>query len=131
MLQQAAALELSIDKNDDEELEWLNNLRECIFEAYTGTLQGLREDNQVDAFLPYVPPVLAYLAHVYQDPARTEEVTRGAIGVIGDLGHGLGSKVKKELQVDFVRELIRDCHKSDMESTREVAKWTDSVVSGL
>lgn len=129
ILQQAAGLQ--VDPNDDEQLEYLNQLREGIFEAYTGIIQGLRTDNQGDQFLPHVPFIVGFVGHVYQDVSRSDAVTRGAIGVLGDVGHSLGSKVKSQLQQDFIKALLHESAMSDNDSTREVATWAQGVINKL
>jgi importin subunit beta-1 len=129
MLQQAAATQ--VDMQDDELVDYLNQLREGIFEAYTGILQGLRTDNQADHFLPYTTHVVNFVGHVFTDQSRTDAVTRGAIGVLGDLAHALGAKVKAPLNQDFVKALINESIQSENDQTREVAKWTEEVISKL
>jgi importin subunit beta-1 len=129
MLQQATTI--SVDTRDDELVDYLNQLREGIFEAYTGILQGLRTDNQADQFLTHVAYVVSFVGHVYQDATRSDAVTRGAIGVLGDMAHALGNKVKPQLHQDFVRALVQECTTSDSEATRDVALWTQEVVNKL
>jgi len=129
MLQQATTI--TVDTRDDELVDYLNQLREGIFEAYTGIIQGLRTDNQADLFLPHVQYVVSFVGHVFQDSSRSDAVTRGAIGVLGDIGHSLGSKVKQQLHQDFVRALIQECTQTDSDSTREVAQWAQEVINKL
>ena len=44
--------------------EYLHLLREGIFEAYTGVLQGLRADNKNEAFIPYTIMIFVGIAFV-------------------------------------------------------------------
>jgi importin subunit beta-1 len=129
MLLQATTIQ--VDTRDDELVEYLNQLREGIFEAYTGILQGLRTDNQADHFLQHVPYVVNFVGHVYQDATRSDAVTRGAIGVLGDIAHALGAKAKPQLHQEFVRALVQECTSSDSDATREVAQWTQEVIQKL
>ena len=50
MLEQAA--KTSVDMSNDDLVDYLNQLREGIFEAFTGVLQGLRADNKGEAREP-------------------------------------------------------------------------------
>lgn len=129
MLQQATTIQ--VDTRDDELVDYLNQLREGIFEAYTGILQGLRTDNQAEQFLTHVNYVVSFVGHVYQDNTRSDAVTRGAIGVLGDMAHALGAKVKPTLHQDFVKALIQECTTSDSDATRDVALWVQDVVNKL
>lgn len=62
MLQQAGLT--SMDVSNADLAEYLGRLREGIFEAYTGVLQGLRADNKGAAFQPYLPAAMHLLAQV-------------------------------------------------------------------
>merc|ERR1719171_583871 len=62
MLVQASGT--SIDMDNPDLVEYLNQLREGIFEAYTGVLQGLRADEKAVAFEPYVMNALDLVRQV-------------------------------------------------------------------
>ena len=80
MLVQAAGTQ--IDMNEPELVDYLNKLREGIFEAYTGVVQGLRADSKAAAFMPHVPGVLGLLQQVATsintDADPGEELVRAA-----------------------------------------------------
>jgi len=125
MLQQASTTTVPAD--DDDLVDYLNLLREGIFEAYTGIIQGLRGDGIADQFLQYVPHLVNFVGFVASDPNRTEDVTRGAVGVIGDVVHSLGPQVKTMLAQPFVKDLIHECIRSDNQQTQDVATWAKEV----
>jgi len=129
MLQQASTA--TVDTSDYDLVDYLNQLREGIFEAYTGIIQGLRSDNAADHFLPFVNHVVSFVGFVFADSTRTESVTRAALGVLGDLAHALGSKVKQPLQQPFVKNLIADCLSSESPQSQDVAKWAKDIISKL
>jgi len=129
LLQQASST--TVNMEDDELVDYLNELREGIFEAYTGILQGLRTDSQVEQALGYSQHLVNFVAHVFNDPSRTDSVTRAAVGVLGDLGHAFKASVKPLLQQQFVRDMIRECLASDLDSTRDVAKWVEDIIANL
>jgi len=130
ILMQAARFQ--VDKNNDEMVDYQNELREGIFEAFTGIIQGLRTDNQADLFLPFVEGVVHFIAEVvFKDPTRSDAVTRGAIGVLGDLAHSLQSKVKAYVTTDAVNGIVAQCVRSDVEPTSEVAAWAQEVIAKL
>jgi len=130
ILQQASTT--TVDMNDYDLVDYLNQLREGIFEAYTGIIQGLRSDSMADPhFVPYVSHVVNFVGFVYSDNSRSETVTRGAVGVLGDLAHALGQQVKQQLSQSFVKELLAECLKSDSTATQDVALWAKDVINGL
>lgn len=129
MLQQASTT--TVDQSDYDLVDYLNQLREGIFEAYTGIIQGLRSDGVAEQFLPYVSHVINFVGFVFSDATRSDSVTRGAVGVLGDIGHSLSGQVKPHLSQPFVKELINECLKSDSPQTQDVANWTKEVIAGL
>ncbi len=65
-------------------MDYLNQLREGIFEAYTGIIQGLRSDNAADPHLiNFVNNIVNFVGFAYADPTKSDSVVRGAIGVLG------------------------------------------------
>jgi importin subunit beta-1 len=129
MLQQACGT--TVDQSDYDLVDYLNQLREGIFEAYTGIIQGLRSDNAADHLLPFVPHIVGFCGFVYSDSNRTEAATRGSIGVLGDIAHALGAKAKQYLQQPFVKNLINESAKADDPQTRDVAVWAKDVISKI
>jgi len=130
ILMQAARFQ--VDKNNDELVDYQNDLREGIFEALTGIIQGLRTDDQADQFLPYAESVVTFVTEVvFKDPTRSDAVTRGAIGVLGDLAHSLKTKVKGLLTTEAVKGIVNQCLRSGIETTVEVATWAQEVIGKL
>ena len=95
---------------------------------------------------------------IFKDTARSDDVTRGAVGVLGyanspsplsslllplsplsslrlsnmlcsDLAHSLGSKVKPLLVQDAVKQIVKQCSRSDSEVTQDVAAWAQEVIT--
>jgi importin subunit beta-1 len=130
MLQQASTT--TLDMNDYDLVDYLNQLREGIFEAYTGIIQGLRTDGMADPhFVPYAAHVINFVGFVFSDNTRTDSVTRGAVGVLGDLAHALGGQVKQPLQAPFVKELLTECMNPENPQTADVAQWARDVINAL
>jgi importin subunit beta-1 len=114
--------------DDDEFCEYVDALRESIFEAYTGILQGLRADNQAHLFKQYCANVVTFIERVWADEERTEEQTRGAVGVLGDIAHSIGPDIAPALRRQTVKNiLIEGCRSSDAQ-TSEIANWAAGVI---
>jgi len=130
MLQQASGT--TVNPDDYDLVDYLNQLREGIFEAYTGIVQGLRSDGVADPNLvQYVPHIVNFVGFVYADNSRSESVTRGAIGTLGDIAHALGAKAKQHLTQSFVKNIINECIKADDPATKDVALWAKEVISKI
>jgi len=130
MQQHASAIQVK-DLSDLDLVDYVNQLREDIFEAYTTIIQALRSDEKADLFLPFVENVLNFVDRVWNDSTRTEAVTRGAVGVLGDLAHALGPKVKNYLQNSMVQSILTECANSTNQQTKDVANWAKQIIFGL
>jgi len=128
MLVQAA--NTTVDEENEDLVEYLNELREGIFEAYTGVLQGLRADQKSAAFEPYVMPSLELIRGVADGIPRnisTDEVIRAAAGVLGDLASSIGQQFNEVTRQpphrDYIKAVIRAGKQSSDDRTKQVAQW--------
>lgn len=71
MLQGAAELSAQPSVGDDEMIDYNNQLRSGIFEAYSGIFQGFKS-NKADLMAPYAVHILQFIENVYQDKDRYE-----------------------------------------------------------
>lgn len=128
VLQQAS--QTTVDQNDYDLVDYLNQLREGILESYTGIIQGLRSDDSSESFVPYANHAINFIGFVYNDPNKSESVTRSSLGVLGDMVHALGSKVKPQLQQQtWIKPLIDECLSSDNPTTQDLARWAKDIIS--
>eukprot|EP00163_Fabomonas_tropica_P024382 TRINITY_DN420_c0_g1_i13.p1 TRINITY_DN420_c0_g1~~TRINITY_DN420_c0_g1_i13.p1 ORF type:complete len:880 (+),score=237.50 TRINITY_DN420_c0_g1_i13:261-2900(+) len=130
MLAQASGTQ--VDVTDYDLVDYLTALREGIFEAYTGIIQGLRSENKSELFLPYVPGVLTFIDQVQTQMAETKElvspsVMKTAVGVIGDIAHALGNHVGQMMNEPQVQSIFQRCThyaaQTDDESLRSTVDW--------
>ncbi|KAJ4462253.1 putative Importin subunit beta-1 [Paratrimastix pyriformis] len=125
------ASQTQVDLSNPDQVAYLNELREAIFDCYTGILQGLRSEHQGDIFLQYVESVVAFITIVEQDEDRYDGVTRSCVGVIGDLASTLGSKVRSYMHKDFVKHLIRDAINSPDAATKQIGEWAKEMIKPI
>ena len=68
-------------------LDYFNELREGILEAYSGIVQGLKgEDtanNQLEQLKPYLQIIVQLIISVSEDRDKTDSLTCCACGLIG------------------------------------------------
>ena len=133
MLVQASSA--SIDLDNPDMVEYLNQLREGIFEAYTGVVQGLRADDKAPAFEPYVIGALDLIRQVadgIQLGTPTDEVVRAAAGMVGDLGSALGANVKNVARhpphKEYLKAILKEARNSSNDETKKVGQWAYSAV---
>ncbi|XP_052176127.1 LOW QUALITY PROTEIN: importin subunit beta-1 [Diospyros lotus] len=128
MMQGAAEICARMDNNDEEMVEYGNQLRRSILEAYSGILQGFK-NSKPDLMLPHAAHLMQFVELVCRDRQRDEAVTKAAVAVLGDLSDALGSNVKTLLKDhSFCTEFLGECLESDDEQLKETATWTQGMI---
>ncbi|TYI33380.1 hypothetical protein ES332_A04G129000v1 [Gossypium tomentosum] len=128
MMQGAAEICAKMETADEEMVDYGNQLRRSIFEAYSGILQGFKTVKP-DVMLPYAQHLLKFIELVSRDNQRDESVTKAAVAVMGDLADALGSNIKLLLkECLFYDEFLCECLRSDDEQLKETAGWTQGMI---
>jgi len=132
MLKQAAltVMNTKLEPEDHDLIDYINLLREGICEAYTASIQTMNTETirTQDKIAPHFPAIFQFILHIANDPHRSEAVTRGAVGIIGDLASTYTVKVKPFMQTQPVQDLIRDCFtNTDSKESKQVAAWAMQV----
>jgi len=134
MLKQASqtVVNTNLESDDYDLIEYMNLLREGILEAYTGIIQGLRDDGKGDLISPHVNTILLLISHVARDKRRSDAVARCASGICGDLAISIGSRIRQTLQTAIVTELLNTTHAlAESKETKKTAEWARSVIQAL
>ncbi|KAJ1965733.1 karyopherin Kap95 [Dipsacomyces acuminosporus] len=126
----ACNLSASTQAVDYDTIDYNNQLRVGIFEAFVGIVQGLKSDNKAQLVLPQVQSILGFMSVVFNDQNRSEDVTRGMIGLIGDLADAFASgEIRDYLRTDWIPALIKEGRANRRGTAiREVARWTREMV---
>ncbi|KAF5803016.1 putative importin-beta domain, armadillo-like helical, importin beta family [Helianthus annuus] len=128
MMQGAAEVCAQIDNTDEEMVEYGNQLKRSIFEAYSGILQGFKS-SKAEIMLPHAPHLLKFIEVVVKDANRDESVVRAAVAVLGDLADALGPNVKVLFKdMAFCSEFLGECLQSEDEQLKETATWTQGMI---
>ncbi|KAL6278188.1 hypothetical protein ACE6H2_021789 [Prunus campanulata] len=126
MMQGAAELCARMDSsaNDDELLEYGNQLKCSIFEAYSGILQGFK-NSKPHVMLPYAQHILQFVELVLRETNRDDSVTNAAVAALGDVADVLGPNIKPLFgDLAFIDAFLQECLQSDDEQLRTTAAWT-------
>jgi importin subunit beta-1 len=107
-------------------IEYLQTLRESIFDAFTGIVQSL--DTEIQQMETFVPKILQFVDNVAKDEDRSEGVTKAAVGCIGDLAETLGARVKNDLKRSSVGALVVAALKSPVPKVRATGEWARKVL---
>ncbi|CAL5354772.1 unnamed protein product [Camellia sinensis] len=124
----AAEICARMDNSDEEMVEYGNQLRRSIFEAYSGILQGFKT-SKPDLMVPHAAHLLQFIELVCRERQREERVTKAAVAVLCDLADALGSNVKILLKdCSFCTEFLVECLQSDDEQLKETATWMQGMI---
>jgi importin subunit beta-1 len=131
MLQSATQLSMGQSKEDDEMIDYNNALRNGIFEAYAGMLQGFKEHkSKIALLMQHAEFVLAFVEEVHKDADRDEAVTRAMVGVMGDMAETMDGIGALYAQKSFWRELLQECTEpSQDDQLRETARWAHEMIT--
>ncbi|KAJ8753876.1 hypothetical protein K2173_000130 [Erythroxylum novogranatense] len=129
MMRSAAQICSQIDTSDEELMEYGNQLKRSIFEAYSGILQGFK-NSKPEVMLPHGGHLLQFIELVFREPLRDESVTKAAVAVMGDLADALGSNTKLLFRDNsYCVEFLGECLQSDDEQLKETANWTQVMIA--
>ena len=129
MLHGATQLSMSTDPDDEDLIDYNNELRNGIFEAYAGILQGFKTDTEkLAAVREHVPFVLQFIEAVSKDSNRDSAVTRSMVGVLGDMADTIDGVGQLFLQHTFYREFLRQCQSSSDDQLRDTAQWAAGLI---
>jgi len=130
-LVQASATQFT--EMDEDNIEYLNTLRESILEAYTGVLTGLGGESKAGLLLPFVDNIITFLDVVSKDTERDTAVTKSAVGVLGDLASQLGPQIAPVLHrtQEMVNRLMNAAVASTDDGVRKAAEWARKNLGAL
>ncbi|KAK1269638.1 Transportin-1 [Acorus gramineus] len=130
MLQSAAELSVHASGVDEEMVEYTNQLRNGILEAYSGIFQGFKNSPKTQLLMPYAPHILQFLDSLYMEKDMDDAVSKTAIGVLGDLADTLGSNAGPLInQSVSSKDFLDECLSSDDHLIKESAQWAKMAIS--
>lgn len=134
MLQQASTLQ--VDTNDYEMVEYLNELRESVLEAYTGIVQGLKgadriPNSDIELLKNHVPHMIQYLVTIAQDPEINDSITAVMAGLIGDLCIVFGPALLAFIDNEHISKFLQEGRKSRVQRTKVLCGWASKEIKKL
>jgi importin subunit beta-1 len=106
-----AASSITFEAEAWEDIDYQEQLREAIIEAYSGILLGLSADGKVPLFIQQaglVQAIVALFGLIANDESATERLLRNSSGLIFDLVRLVGPPIKPTLSVPAVEKIIRE-----------------------
>ena len=81
MLMQASQTPMPDD--DEEIIDFINQLREGVLEAFTGIIQGMKDGNRIELVVVFVAPIMQFLQVLSAEENKDYEVLSKAAGLLG------------------------------------------------
>uniref|UniRef100_A0A336LK41 CSON007162 protein n=1 Tax=Culicoides sonorensis TaxID=179676 RepID=A0A336LK41_CULSO len=122
------AVHVQVDPKDYDMIDYLNELRESILEAYTGIIQGLKgvdETPNVDVKLmeQHVPFIIEYIISIAQDNEISDSSIAISAGLIGDLCSAFGAPLAPLLENEILINMLHEGKKSRTNRTKTLSSW--------
>lgn len=130
------ASQCQVDRNDFDNVDYLNELRESVLEAYTGIIQGLKgvdEEPNQEIFL--MQPHITYIVSFIEAIAKETEVSDNHIGIIagliGDLCTAFGPPFLPLVENEHIQQLLSEGSKSRATRTKSLSNWATKEIKKL
>ncbi|CAH1118453.1 unnamed protein product [Phaedon cochleariae] len=132
----AQASQAQVDRNDFDMIDYLNELREGVLDAYTGIIQGLKGDGptpnpDVLVLEPHVPFIVQFIATVASDVEHSDGCVAVAAGIVGDLCLAFGAAVLPMLDQAPLEEMLAQGRRSRVTRAKTLATWATKELRKL
>ncbi|KAK0158712.1 hypothetical protein PV328_009686 [Microctonus aethiopoides] len=131
----AQASQANVDRNDYDMIDYLNELRVGVLEAYTGIIQGFRTDEvssvpnpDVALLEPHVAFIIQFITTIAQDGEHSEESVGAAIGLLGDVLDAFGAKLLPIIETEPLTELLTEGRRARSNKARKLANWVTKKI---
>ncbi|KAL0952370.1 hypothetical protein HGRIS_006648 [Hohenbuehelia grisea] len=126
VLQQAGAVQPA--PLDYDLMDYVNQLREGILEAYTGIVTGLKNTVKTPILLNYVPSILDLLQRCLGDEERTDSLMKLSYGLLGDLADSFpNGEIKQLLLSEWIVAEMRARQRMAAE-TKKTMRWAREMI---
>lgn len=130
------ASQCQVDRNDFDMVDYLNELRESVLEAYTGIIQGLKGmDKKPSPDVQMMEPHISHIVQFVVSIAQEAEVPDGNIGIIagliGDLCMSFGPPFLPLIENDHIKNLLNDGKNSRITRTKTLSIWATKEINKL
>ncbi|CDF33511.1 unnamed protein product [Chondrus crispus] len=133
-MKQAAesSVQVNVLPDDFDTQEWLLLLRESIFEAYIGIINGLRDEGKQELLTPHREWIVGFSEWIVQGAAQggafPDEMIKPIAGVMGDLVDAVPSTKEHVARNAWLANLVDRGSQSTDERTKETAKWAWATI---
>ncbi|XP_030762652.1 importin subunit beta-like isoform X3 [Sitophilus oryzae] len=135
-LAQASQAQVKVDRTDYDMIDYLNELREGVLDAYTGLIQGLKGDSNtpsgdISLLEPHIPFIIQFITVVAQDSEHSDGTMAVAAGIIGDLCVCFGAPMLPLLDLEPINEMLSQGRRSRVQRTKGLCNWATKELRKL
>lgn len=117
-------------------VEYLNELRESVLEAYTGIIQGLKGTDQqpnADVFHmeAHLGHIIAFIKRIAQEGETSDSMVASAAGFIGDLCTAFGPRLFPLLDDVIISQFLAEGKRSKASRTKSLCSWAAKEIKKL
>lgn len=130
------ASQAQVDRNDFDMVDYLNELREAVLEAYTAIIQGMKSEeshwnHEIMMLEPHIPFIVQFIMMVSQDEENSDQVLAGAAGLVGDLCCAFGAPMLQLLDCEPINEMLIKGKRSKHNRAKTLSLWAAKEMKKL
>ncbi|KAM7352018.1 importin subunit beta Fs(2)Ket [Cochliomyia hominivorax] len=131
-----AASQLEVDPNSYDMVEYLNELRESVLEAYTGIIQGLKGVEQtpnpdVYHLEPHLGHIIMFIKRIAVEGDNSDSMVASAAGFIGDLCTAFGPRLLALVDDVTITQFLSEGKRSKASRTKSLCNWAAKEIKKL
>ncbi|KAI8125841.1 Importin subunit beta [Lucilia cuprina] len=131
-----AASQLEVDPNSYDMVEYLNELRESVLEAYTGIIQGLKGVEQtpnqdVYHLEPHLGHIILFIKRIAVEGDNSDSMVASAAGFIGDLCTAFGPRLLTFVDDVTITQFLAEGKRSKASRTKSLCNWATKEIKKL
>jgi len=113
---------------DEDNVEYLENLRACLVEAFTSIAFAMKDCNKHNEFAPYVSHVFEFLKTIMMEKYNpSSELIKSCIGFIADMCTTYGKEIKILVHQNFVFDNLNKLKTIKNKKLMEFVNWVEEV----
>ncbi|XP_013114231.1 importin subunit beta [Stomoxys calcitrans] len=130
------ASRLEVDPNSFDMVEYQNELRESVLEAYTGIIQGLKGVEKTpnpDVFYlePHLGYIIVFLKQIAVEGENSDSMVASAAGFIGDLCSAFGPRLLSFVDDPTITQFLAEGKRSKASRTKSLCNWATKEIKKL
>lgn len=130
------ASRVQVDPTSYDMLEYLNELRESVLEAYTGILQGLKgadhnPNPEVRHMESHISHIIAFIKAIAQEGDMSDSIVAISAGLIGDLCTAFGRQLYPLLDDMTINQFLAEGKRCKASRTKSLCSWATKEIKKL